>query len=269
MLKVLHISDCHLVVAGTDLLGVDTQQTLEWVLADALADGSPDAVIASGDLAHDPTPAVYERFLATIQSATDSPMLVTPGNHDVAELMLQAGLPFAGLALPDWGLVGLDSHEDELPRSLVTTQDKQTTQRDIEALCDATHLLLATHHHLLPVNCPWLDCDRVQMPQEVLKWAWQASAGRLRGCVFGHVHQAVEGVVTLDASDVPDETAQQMPVWGVPSTCFQFLPRSPTFAVDALGPGYRWLYLHPDGSVGTEVKRIQQSIEIDMSRFKH
>ena len=117
------------------------------------------------------------------------------------------------------------------------------------------------------------------MPQDLINWAWQVSHGRLRGCVHGHVHQEVNAQVSLSGEPQEDDpTAQDpsgekqaastsvynaklasdksVPVWGSPSTCFQFQPRSQTFAVDASGPGYRWLYLQDDGSVGTEVKRI-------------
>ena len=49
-LNVLHITDCHLVAPNANLIGVDTQASLEAVLAQACAQRQPDAVIASGDL---------------------------------------------------------------------------------------------------------------------------------------------------------------------------------------------------------------------------
>ena len=52
--RVLQISDCHLVVAGARLLGVDTQSAFEAVLEHALINNQADAVIVSGDIAHDP-----------------------------------------------------------------------------------------------------------------------------------------------------------------------------------------------------------------------
>ena len=247
------------------MLGVDTQQTLEWVLDQALSEQTPDAIVASGDIAHDPLPDNYRRFLATVSQVCAAPMLALPGNHDVVDAMIQAQLPMDGLDLGSWGLVALDSHEDEAPSALVTERDKQAAQHEMERLDGPEHILLATHHHLVPVNCPWLDRDRVQMPQDLIKWLRQASAQRLRGCIFGHVHQEVADFVEIESAT--DAGLKDIPVWSVPSTCFQFLPRSQSFAVDALGPGYRWLYLEGDGSIRTVVKRITQTIEVDMSRF--
>jgi len=41
-----------------------------------------------------------------------------------------------------------------------------------------------------------------------------------------------------------------------PSTCIQFKPLSPYFALDGLQPGYRLLELKADGSIGTNVYRV-------------
>jgi 3',5'-cyclic-AMP phosphodiesterase len=43
----------------------------------------------------------------------------------------------------------------------------------------------------------------------------------------------------------------------VPSTCAQFLPHSEQFAVDPSPPGYRRLTLRSDGSIDTEVLRVE------------
>ncbi len=54
-LRVLHITDTHLrATAGATLLGVDTAASLAAVLHRAFSEHAPDAVLASGDLAHDP-----------------------------------------------------------------------------------------------------------------------------------------------------------------------------------------------------------------------
>ena len=67
MQRVLHITDCHLVEAGQTLLGVDTQASLEAVLTQAKAQDPCDAVVASGDLVHEGSVAVYQRFLGTVR----------------------------------------------------------------------------------------------------------------------------------------------------------------------------------------------------------
>ena len=80
----------------------------------------------------------------------------------------------------------------------------------------------------------------------------------MRGLVFGHVHQAVaarHGGVAL---------------FGTPSTCFQFAPGSAAFAIDrspgSSEPGYRWLTLHHDGGLESELRRLRDyPLNIDLS----
>lgn len=243
-LNVLQISDCHLVLPTATLLGVDTQASLEAVLSQACAQREPDAVIASGDLAHDPTEDVYQRFLQTVRRFTEAPLLCLPGNHDVLSVMQAAGLPMAPLALGAWDIVALDSHEDDAPCALITAQDRQQTGQYLSA-AEGKHALLATHHPPVKINSPWLDKDGIQNAGELVSWLAERSVRRgkrrLRGLVFGHVHQSIENRI------------DQLPVYGTPSTCFQFAPGSKTFTVDRQCPGYRWLHLADDGSLQTQV----------------
>ena len=244
---VLQISDCHLVVAGAQLIGVDTQASLEAVLTQALSEAAPDAIIATGDIAHDPVPEVYERFCVTLRRFWDGPLMCLPGNHDMLEAMQMAGLPMRPLKLGAWCIVPLDSHEDDRPRALITQADKAAAAAAM-AETDAAHCLVATHHPLVEVNCPWLDADRIQNPQELLEWLAECSAingaSRLRSVVFGHAHQAVAS------------KCGALPVYGAPSTCFQFMPHSQKFAVDTTSPGFRWLWLDDDGGIRTQVRRV-------------
>jgi Icc protein len=41
-----------------------------------------------------------------------------------------------------------------------------------------------------------------------------------------------------------------------PSTCAQFLPGSEFFALDDRAPGMRWIQLHDDGRIETEVSWV-------------
>lgn len=42
-----------------------------------------------------------------------------------------------------------------------------------------------------------------------------------------------------------------------PSTCVQFKPHCANFTLDTVSPGWRWLELHPDGTLTTEVCRLE------------
>ena len=72
------------------------------------------------------------------------------------------------------------------------------------------------------------------------------SYANLRAVLWGHVHQQAHQ--RLDGIE-----------WmSTPSTCVQFKPGSAGFALDHLAPGYRYIELHADGRIVTEVERIPQ-----------
>ena len=230
---------------GQTLLETDTEATLASVLEAAFAEidvADCDAIIASGDLAHQATEAVYRRFHGLITRFFNGPLLCLPGNHDVLSAMQAASLPMQSIIWSDWQLVALDSHEDDKPQSLITEIDRQALSQAV-AGTQSRHILLATHHPLVEVQCPWLDRDRIVGPLELLNWLNQEANERLRGAVFGHAHQEVQAMVG------------PWPVFGVPSTCFQFQPQSARFALDGLAPGYQWLELQDDGQIIRTVRR--------------
>lgn len=246
MTWLLQITDCHLVASGERLLGVDTQASLEAVLTQACSERLPHAVLASGDLAHTPSLAIYQRFLTTVRAFTDAPLQCLPGNHDVLAAMQAASLPMQPLPLGAWALIPLDTHKDDAPAALITADDMASTLDWLRA-SSAEHVLLTSHHPWCQVGAPWLDGDRVPEPERRLDELQQAS-GRIRAVTFGHAHQEVVAECELEQGPLP--------VYGAPSTCFQFAPRSERFSIDAAAPGYRWWQLMDDGVWSTTVGRV-------------
>ena len=61
----------------------------------------------------------------------------------------------------------------------------------------------------------------------------------------GHIHQELD----LDWNG--------RRLMATPSTCVQFKPHCAGFTLDTVAPGWRWLNLHPDGSLTTEVCRLE------------
>ena len=80
----LHITDCHLVPTGQQLLQTDTHETLSAVLAQALGEARPDAIVATGDLVHSGGAEVYRRFLSTVESYCDAPLLYDAKSDSIA-----------------------------------------------------------------------------------------------------------------------------------------------------------------------------------------
>jgi Icc protein len=253
-LTLLQITDVHLrAEPGVTLLGVDTWDSVNAVLDQALAEAQPDAVIVTGDLAHDPLAEVYERFATMLARRYAGPVMVLPGNHDVLAQM--AGLVVVRrLELPGWTLVALDSHVDDEPGALVDRNEFEGLKQACRE-AESDNLLIATHHPPIEIDCPWLDKDRIKNGAELLEW--MSEHGTIRAMVFGHAHQEI------------DSKHRHIHLLGTPSTCLQFAPRTQHFAVDERKPGYRWLYLGVDGTVSSEVRRVADyALSIDRSQFK-
>jgi len=238
---------------------VDTADTLRKVLAQAVSEAVPDLVIASGDLAHDPEPESYRRFLAVLEEFYQGVVLCLPGNHDKLVPLRRVLTPVLDssetVRLGDWEILGFDSHVDDRPEAGLPAAARAALEARIRESA-ARYLLLACHHPPIDVGCPWLDKDRIQSGGELLEWL--AEDTRVRALIFGHVHQVVEA------------SHRQIALLGTPSTCFQFAPASERFTIDeAVGsrqPGYRWLELQPDGSMDTAVRRVlNYPLQIDLS----
>ena len=234
------------------LLGVDTAHSLNAVLNQALAEATPAALLVTGDVSHDPEPFAYDRFAAIVAEHYAGPMLCLPGNHDLGAPMAALLAEPSVLRLGSWEIIGVDTHVDDQVESELSTEDLAALRADLDNAEDR-HVLVASHHPPVDVGCPWLDKDRIQNGQELLEWLSEHPG--VRGMVFGHAHQVVDSVY------------RDIALMGTPSTCFQFAPNTQTFSVDDTMPGYRWLHLHADGGLRSEVRRVvDYPLNIDLKR---
>jgi Icc protein len=107
---------------------------------------------------------------------------------------------------------------------------------------EGQHVLVAMHHHPLPMGSTWLDGVALRDAQAF--WGVIDAHAAVRGVVCGHVHQAA------------DRTRNRVRFMSTPSTCAQFLPGSEFFALDDRPPGMRWMELHHDGRIDSEVSWV-------------
>lgn len=247
-LRLLHITDTHLHAdSSARLRGVDTFLTLARVIARAASDARPaQVVLATGDLSQDETPRSYVHFRDQV-SRLGVPVWCLPGNHDAPIAMGDAlGAPpfhVGGAQISgNWCVILLNSflaedHGGRLAPAQLEWLDAMLMENQ------APHVLLAIHHHPLALASRWLDELGLYNAQDLLTIIDRAP--QVRGVVAGHVHQA---------SDI---TRRGVRYLTTPSTCFQFLPRSDTFAVDRRPPGFRWLDLTSDGGIETEVVWVE------------
>lgn len=243
-LHVVQLTDTHLRARpGDTLRGTDTEATLRAVLDAVAAQGLPDLFLLTGDLAEDPARETYAR-LRDLVGNTGVPAWCLPGNHDDPALM-HSELNRDGLATPrakrvaGWLIVLLDS-------SVPGMIGGELGNAELAVLADALAsypdepALVALHHPPVALGSRWIDAIGL------------ADAGHLfeildvnphvRAVVWGHAHQLWDGHW---------ENARLL---GTPSTCMQFLPGADEFALDERPPGWRRMWLHPDGKVDTKVQ---------------
>lgn len=241
--RLIQLTDPHLYGGAHEALrGVQTLPALERVLAHAQAHGpAPDAWLVTGDLVQDDAGgyAHFRRLFAPL----GRPVLCLPGNHDEPQAMRRAlaGEPFRILGTFDlgaWRIVLLDS-------TIVGEAGGRLAAAELQALEEALagapqrHALVCLHHHPVSMSSRWLD--RVGLENAAELFAVIERHGNVRAIVWGHVHQAFDGL------------RRGVRLLATPSTCAQFLPGADDFAIDSRPPAYRTLELRADGSLATDI----------------
>ncbi len=260
MALLLHLTDFHLYAdPGAELKGVRTLASFRAVKSAAWQRfPRPDAVLLGGDLAQDELATTY-RLLADEILGWTKRFLVTPGNHCDLGALRRTLLPALGIPgldaepplIDNWRVLTLNSNDPEAsPGGRLGADELERLKRELARNEDA-HVLIALHHHPLPIGSPWMDA----MMLEDCDAFWQTvrTCDRVRAIVFGHVHQ------------VFDTEHQGIRLLGSPSTCIQFRPNTERFELDDASPGYRWLRLFPDGRLETGIERVEGFVPPDLS----
>jgi len=246
VLRLLQFTDPHL-FARTDgeLKGVRSYDSLRHVLAHAQQQHwNAAALLLTGDLVHDDAGGYVH--IRELFGDLDKPVYLLPGNHDTPELAAElSGAPFQRCGHADlggWRLIMLDSTVPGAAHGLLSDAELQRLE-SLLASAGERHVMVCLHHHPVPMISPWLDAVQLQNAAQLFAITDRFAA--LRAIAWGHVHQ------------VFDTRRKGVRLLGTPSTCAQFMPYSETFATDGSPPGYRRLGLHADGSIDTEIVRVE------------
>jgi len=188
--RLLHISDLH--------AGSVEEAAVESSLGALVERVSPELIAVTGDLAHRGRRAEHERAAAFLR-ALGRPLLVVPGNHDIAytfparfthpfrEFERQWETTEPVYRSPELSVVGLNSVRPWRHQS-GALRDGQL-RRAAELLADApggSLKVVALHHHL--IGAPWRSRKRpVSRRSHVLAALVDAGAELI---LAGHIHQA-------------------------------------------------------------------------------
>lgn len=207
-----------------------------------------DAVLLTGDLVQDDAGG-YALIRETFENSR-VPVLCLPGNHDVPDAM-RAALsqpPFqvGGHALlGNWLVVMLDTWMEGSAGGFLGAEKLASLDQLLAAHRDR-HALVCLHHHPISMQSRWLDTVGL-MDADAFRNVIERHV-RVRGVLWGHVHQALDRLI------------KGVRYMATPATCVQFLPRNEQFAIDQRPPGYRVLELMPDGSIATEVVWVESVV---------
>lgn len=250
-LNLLQITDTHLFAdADKSLLGINTLASFRAVLRQVKADNLPlDLVVVTGDISQDDSAHSYLTFAREI-SALGVPCVWLPGNHDDIEVM-NAALHYPQLSSAkhiisqQWQIIMLNSQLGGFARGYLAKAELQQLELLLERHADK-HTLICVHHHPIAVGSTWLDQHILENGEELL--AQLSRYPNVKGVIWGHVHQDCES------------EHNGIKLLATPSTCVQFKPHSSEFAIDAQGPGYRYLQLHASGELSHQLKRIDAAM---------
>jgi Icc protein len=246
----IQISDSHLFEdPAARLWDVAPDPYLDAVV-DALAEKAPDPefVIVTGDCSADGSPESYRRLREKV-ARLSAPAYYLPGNHDDAPYMARY-LADRTLARFEkftqvfdacgWRFVLLDSSVAGEDGGSIGNEQREWLRARL-ARDPKMPTVVAVHHNPLPVGSRWLDKMTISDAPALL--AVLDTAPQVRLVLFGHVHQEFEAKrnATIYAS--------------VPSTFFQFKPRSADFGRDeSCAAGARIVRLGDDQVAGTIVR---------------
>jgi Icc protein len=246
-IRLLQLSDPHLFgAADRALRGIVTRTSLQAVLRHARAHHwDADALLLTGDLVNDDAAgyATVRELLGTL----GKPVWCLPGNHDdIIAMKRELGTaPFSICGHHDlgaWRVVMLDSCVAGQAHGRISAAELARLDAAL-ASAGERHVLVSLHHHPVRMASRWLDSVALQNADDF--FAVTDRYPQLRAIAWGHVHQSY------------DSRRKGVRLLAVPSTCAQFLPHSDQFAVDPSPPGYRRLTLRADGTIDTEVLRVE------------
>lgn len=245
--SVLQITDTHLFgKAGSTLVGIDTRNSLEAVVAAVRDQGIPfDFIVTTGDLSQDYSLESYMAF-RDILSVFPEPLFWLPGNHDDGPLMYRemAGLGISvarNIIIGKWQFVLLNTQVYNNPMGWIVPEQLEYLRGCLEMHPDL-YTVVCLHHNPFEVKCLWLDAHVLKNRDDLARLISHYPMVRLVLC--GHVHQE------------HDFISDGVRYISSPSTSIQFAPLCDRFTLDTLGPGWRYLRFTPDGGISTSVFRL-------------
>ena len=259
-IHLVQITDTHLYGKATGtLLKMNTHDSFEHVIE--LVRGKEDRIdliLATGDIAQDASESAYSHFAERI-GALEAPYRWIPGNHDKAEVMKNAAaspdVNEKSVQINNWLILMLDTSTDGQVHGNLAPGELEFLHSQLQEseLNNSTeHIMICMHHNPVKGNSGWMK--DIGLKNRARFWELAKTATKIKCVVYGHIHQELDFV------------HENIRCLCSPSTCIQFKPNVVNFALDQVNPGYRSFELHANGTVESEVHRVEgENFEADFS----
>lgn len=199
MLKIIQITDCHLVPEDQSLFTLDPADRLRQAIAD-IDENHADAelCVLTGDLANDGHPQAYA-LLRDILGDLRMPYRLLAGNHDDRDRLCAAfpqietdahGFLQSALSLPAGVLLFLDTVEAGLHSGVYCERRCEWLETALTAAGDRpVHLFM--HHPPMDIGMPRLDQYRIRENAAFADVVRRFP--NIRHIFFGHLHRPISG----------------------------------------------------------------------------
>ncbi len=198
-MKLIHLTDTHLVAEAADLYGTNPKKRLEQAVAH-IAQRHPDAhaCVVTGDLTHYGHADAYTH-LRDVLAGLPMPVHLIPGNHDSRATLLEhfpdtpvnsAGFIQYDADLGDYRAIFLDTNEPGVHWGVLCESRADWLREQLRATLKP--LLLFMHHPFFPVGIGSMDNISLRDTRPLLS-AIDGFESRIAHVFFGHIHRPIFG----------------------------------------------------------------------------
>lgn len=200
-MKLIHITDTHLVQPGQRLYGLDPAARLEAAIADINRHQTDaDLVIVTGDLTHWGEIEAYDLFRQAMERLT-IPWRVLVGNHDKRANCLQAldnaprdadGFVQGYHDTPQGRLIFLDTLDETSHAGQLCARRLAWLEATLASAPHDTPFFVFMHHPPFAVGVHLMDSIALA-EREPFHAVVSPHISRIRHLFFGHVHRPISG----------------------------------------------------------------------------
>lgn len=251
MLKIIHISDCHLGDSPhTVYKNINPFQSLNSIKQHIRTHQTNiDVVFATGDLSQTGNVESYQ-LLSKIFNDWDASLFCIPGNHD-NPLIMKRHFDFTPIdqlhtiSINDFLFILINTRVENQEYGCITEIDLNS----IDTICSENadkSIAVLIHHPPIKIQSEWMDKIGLSNGDTLMNRLTQQK--NIKFLLHGHCHQEI------------DIQIEKIKILGTPSTCYQFKPRTLTMEIDDAFPAYRVISLDEKMNISSEIIRVNPNV---------